>query len=62
METLSVLLAFCEGNPPFTIGFPPQITATRTIDVSFGVSLINLLDNSGVVGDSKRHDAHGTSL
>ena len=33
METFSVLLALCEGNPPFTCGIPSQ----RPVAGSFGV-------------------------
>ena len=33
METFSVLLTLCEGNPPVTRGFPSQRTVTRSFDV-----------------------------
>ena len=34
METFSMLLTFCEGNPPVTSGFPSQRPVTRSCDVS----------------------------
>ena len=30
VETFSALLAFCEGNPPVTGGFPSQRPVTRS--------------------------------
>ena len=35
METFSALLAFCEGNPPVTGGFPSQRPVTRSFDIFF---------------------------
>ena len=35
METFSVLLALCEGNPPVASGFPSQRPMTRSFDVFF---------------------------
>ena len=35
METFSVLLALCEGNPPVTGGFPSQKSVTQSFDVCF---------------------------
>ena len=35
METLSALLALCEGNPPVTGGFPSQRPVTRSFEVFF---------------------------
>ena len=35
METMSALLAFCEGDPPVTDGFPSQMPVTRSFDVFF---------------------------
>ena len=32
METLSALLALCEGNPPVTGGFPSQWQVTQSFD------------------------------
>ena len=39
METFSALLALCEGNPPFTGGFPSQKPVTRSFDVFFDLYL-----------------------
>ena len=39
METLSVLLALCEGNPPVTGGFLSQRASNRDFDAFFDVSL-----------------------
>ena len=33
METFSVLLAFCEGNPPVTGGLPSQRPVLQSFDV-----------------------------
>ena len=49
METVSALLALCEGNPPVTGGFPSQRPVTRSIDVSFDVRL-----NKGLSKQSRR--------
>ena len=49
METFSVLLALCEGNPPVTGGFPSQRPVTRSFDIFFYLRLD---------GDLKRHHAH----
>ena len=35
METFSVLLALCEGNPPITGEFPSQGPVTRSFDAFF---------------------------
>ena len=35
METFSMLLALCEGNPPVTSGFPSQRPVTLSFDVFF---------------------------
>ena len=43
MDTLSVLLALCAGNPPITGGFPAQRPVMRNFDVSFDASLNKLL-------------------
>ena len=37
METVSVLLSLCEGNPPVTFGFPSQRPVTQCFDVSFEI-------------------------
>ena len=39
IETLSALVALCEGNPPVTGGFPSQRPVTRGFDVFFGLCL-----------------------
>ena len=39
MESFSVLLALCEGNPPGTGGFPWQRPVTRSFDVFFDLRL-----------------------
>ena len=39
METFSTLLAFYEGNPPVTGGFPSQRPVTRGFDVFFDLRL-----------------------
>ena len=39
METFSVLLALCEGNPPVTGGFLSQRPVMRSFDVFFDLSL-----------------------
>ena len=38
METLSTLLALCEGNPPVTDGFPSQWAGNTGFDVLFDVN------------------------
>ena len=43
METYSVLLAICDGNPPVTGGFPSQMPVTRSFDVFFNVLQNTLL-------------------
>ena len=39
METVSVVLAFCEGNQPVTGGFPSQRASNTDFDVFFDVTL-----------------------
>ena len=39
METISGLLAFCEGNQPVTGGFPSQRPVTQSFDVFFDLCL-----------------------
>ena len=39
IETFSALLPLCEGNPPFTGGFPSQRPVTRSFDVFFNLRL-----------------------
>ena len=38
IETFSVLLALCEGNPPVTHGFPSHRPVTRSFDVLFDLN------------------------
>ena len=47
METFSMLLALCEGNPPFTGGFPLQRPVMHSFDVLHEVRLDNDWANSG---------------
>ena len=44
METLSSLLALCEGNPPVVGRFPSKGPGNADFDVFFGVSLIKGLN------------------
>ena len=44
METLSLLLALCEGNPPVTGGFPSQRASNMSFDVFFDVTQNELLN------------------
>ena len=39
METFSVLVTFCEGNPSVTGWFPPQRSVTQSFDVFFDLRL-----------------------
>ena len=43
VETFSVLLALCEGNPPVTGGFPSQRPVTQSFDVFFDLCQNELL-------------------
>ena len=58
METFSMLLALCEGNPPFTGGFPSQRPVMRSFDVLYDVCLSNGWANSWYTCDLKFHGAH----
>ena len=55
METLSTLLALCEGNPSFTGGFPSQSPVVRNSDVFLIYSWTNGCTNNGVVGYLRRY-------
>ena len=44
LETISILLALCEGNLPVTGGFPSQRVIMWSFDVLFDVSLNKLLN------------------
>ena len=62
-ETLSALLALCEGNPMSPIDSPRKGPIKLGFGISFAVRLNKLLKKtSQIVGDSGRQDAHVTSL
>ena len=42
-DTLSPLLALCEGKPPVTVGFPYKVLSCMSIGISFAVKLLNHL-------------------
>ena len=44
METPSVLLAICEGNPLVTSGFPSQGASNMGFDILFDINLNKLLN------------------
>ena len=58
METLSVLLAICAGNPVVPGEFPAQRLVTRSFDVSLICTRSNGWVNNGEAGDLRRHRAH----
>ena len=58
METFSVLLAICEGNPTITGGFPTQKLVTRNFDVSFICTWTNSWANNRGAGYLGRHRVH----
>ena len=58
METVSVLLARCEGNPPVTGGFSSQGANNADFDVFFDVNLNKQLNKQS--GDLRRQDVHCT--
>ena len=62
METLSMLLALCEGNPPVTGGFPSQGARNTGFDVSLMWSQTNCWTNSHVTSDLRLYHPHITSL
>ena len=43
METLTKLVALSEGNPPLTVDSPHLVQVMRNFDVSFVVTLNQLL-------------------
>ena len=47
METFSVLLAPCEGNPSVAKGFPSQKVSNMSFPVSFDISPTKLLNKQG---------------
>ena len=62
METLSALLALCEGNPPFTGGFPSQRASNVELWFSFLHTWTDCWTNSGVAGDLTCCGPHVMSL
>ena len=58
METFSVLLSLCEGNPPVSGGFPSQRPAMQSIDVSLICAWTNDWANNWDAGDLRHHLAH----
>ena len=48
METLSALLALCEGNPPVTGGFPSQRPVTRSFDIFCDLRLNKRLSKESI--------------
>ena len=54
METLSALLAICDGNPPVTDWFPSQIPVNRSFDLFFDLHLNEWLKKieTAVISDS----------
>ena len=61
METLSSLLALCEGSPSVTGGFLSQLTSNADLWY-FTLARINYWTNTRSAGDLRRHDAHVASL
>ena len=57
MEKLSTLLSLCDGNPPFTYGFPWERLVRRRFDFSLRTLCWT---NSRVSDDYKHRDAHTT--
>ena len=49
------LLALCEGNPPFTGGFPSQRPVTRSFDVFLDHTTEQAIADAG---DLRSHPAH----
>ena len=54
--SFSALLAFCEGNPPVTRGFPSQKPVTGSFDFFF--DLRKDWANNRDSGDLERHRVH----
>ena len=59
-ETLSTLLALCEGNPPVTSGFPSQRTSNA--ELSLLLACTNYRTNSRGTSDMRYNGAHVASL
>ena len=60
-ETLSTLLALCEGNPPMTGGFPSQRASNAELIFAFLLAWTNCWENTQVACDLRCHDAELTS-
>ena len=58
METFSVLLVLCEGNPSVTGGFPLQRPVTRSFDVFFDLHQAKCWGNNRDTDNLERHRAH----
>ena len=58
MGAFSALLAFCEGNPPVTGGFPSQRPGTRSFDIFFDLRLNKRLRNKPDACDLGRRRVH----
>ena len=58
METVSALLAICEGNSPVTGEIPALMPVTRSFDGFFDLRLVNGWVNNGEAGDLRHHRAH----
>ena len=56
--TLSTLLAHCEGNPPVNDGFPHKGQWHGALMCPLMSAWTNGWTNSGVAGDSRRHNVH----
>ena len=60
IDTLSVILAICEGNAPVIGGFPRTEPVMQNFVVLFDVDLNKMLDKIHIAGDFRRLDAYVT--
>ena len=58
METFSVLLALCEGNPPVTGEFPSQRLVAQSLDVTLICAWTNGWANNLDASDLRGHCTH----
>ena len=58
METVTALLALCEGNLPIIVGFPSQRTGNTGFEVLFDVTLNKQLNKQSIAHDLRPHDAY----
>ena len=58
MDTFSALLILCEGNPPFTGGYPSQRPVKRSLIFFFICAWTNGWSNNRDAGDLRRHRYH----